>query len=279
MLRLKKYNLKSKAFTLFSLLFVLLFLSCDKVVELDLENGDPKIVIDAEIIWEKGTSGNQQSIKITRMAPYYSPTTPKVSGAQVRVENSKGDVFTFNESEPGLYVCTNFVPAIDMEYKLFVNVDGQTLTATEKLIAVPPVEKIDQEFMADVTGEDLIVVTFYYKDPANQANYYLTDYKSDILPYPEYTSTSDEFVNGNEINEKFTDTDLKPGKVLDITHRGVSKNFYNYMNLILEVTNSNPFAATPGNIRGNIINTSNANNFALGYFRVCEANKLTYVVK
>ena len=279
MLRLKKYNLKSKAFTLFSLLFVLLFLSCDKVVELDLENGDPKIVIDAEIIWEKGTSGNQQSIKITRMAPYYSPTTPKVSGAQVRVENSKGDVFTFNESEPGLYVCTNFVPAIDMEYKLFVNVDGQTLTATEKLIAVPPVEKIDQEFMADVTGEDLIVVTFYYKDPANQANYYLTDYKSDILPYPEYTSTSDEFVNGNEINEKFTDTDLKPGKVLDITHRGVSKNFYNYMNLILEVTNSNPFAATPGNIRGNIVNTTNANNFALGYFRVCEANKLTYVVK
>ncbi|KIO51762.1 DUF4249 domain-containing protein [Flavobacterium hibernum] len=279
MLRLKKYNLKSKAFTLFSLLFVLLFLSCDKVVELDLESGDPKIVIDAEIIWEKGTSGNQQSIKITRMAPYYSPTTPKVSGAQVRVENSKGDVFTFNESEPGLYVCTNFVPVIDMEYKLFVNVDGQTLTATEKLIAVPPVEKIDQEFMADVTGEDLIVVTFYYKDPANQANYYLTDYKSDILPFPEYTSTSDEFVNGNEINEKFTDTDLKPGKVLDITHRGVSKNFYNYMNLILEVTNSNPFAATPGNIRGNIINTTNANNFALGYFRVCEANKINYVVK
>lgn len=279
MLRLKKYNLKSKAFTLFSLLFVLLFLSCDKVVELDLENGDPKIVIDAEIIWEKGTSGNQQSIKITRMAPYYSPTTPKVSGAQVRVENSKGDVFTFNESEPGLYVCTNFVPAIDMEYKLFVNVDGQTLTATEKLIAVPPVEKIDQEFMPDITGPDLIVVTFYYKDPANQANYYLTDYKADILPYPEYGTTSDEFVNGNEISQKFTDADLKPGKVLDITHRGISKNFYNYMNLILEVTNSNPFAATPGNIRGNIINTTNANNFALGYFRVCEANKLTYVVK
>ena len=279
MLRLKKYNLKSKAFTLFSLLFVLLFLSCDKVVELDLESGDPKIVIDAEIIWEKGTSGNQQSIKITRMAPYYSPTTPKVSGAQVRVENSKGDVFTFNESEPGLYVCTNFVPAIDMEYKLFVNVDGQTLTATEKLIAVPPVERIDQEFMPDITGEDLIVVSFYYKDPANQANYYLTDYKSKLAAFPEYTSTSDEFVNGNEIVEKFSDADLKPGIVLDITHRGVSKNFYNYMNLILEVTNSNPFAATPGNIRGNIINTTNANNFALGYFRVCEANKINYVVK
>jgi hypothetical protein len=279
MLRLKKYNLKSKAFTLFSVLFVLLFLSCDKVVELDLETGDPKIVIDAEIIWEKGTSGNQQSIKITRMAPYYSTEVPKVSGAQVRVENSDGVIFTFNESEPGLYVCTNFVPAINMEYKLFVQVDGQSLTATEKLIAVPPIDRIEQEFMPDITGPDLIVVSFYYKDPVDQANYYLTDYKSDLFPYPEYSATSDEFVNGNEINEKFGDPDLKPGKIMEITHRGISKNFYNYMNLILEAASSNPFGAVPGNIRGNIINTTDTNNFALGYFRLCEANHILYTVK
>ncbi|MDA6068370.1 DUF4249 domain-containing protein [Flavobacterium sp. AC] len=279
MLRLKKYNLKSKAFTLFSLLFVLLFLSCDKVVELDLETGDPKIVIDAEIIWEKGTSGSEQTIKISRMAPYYSPTTPKVSGAQVRVENSDGVIFTFNESEPGLYKCTNFVPAIDMEYKLFVQVDGQTLTATEKLVAVPPIERVDQEFMADITGPDLIVVSFYYKDPADQVNYYLTDYKTDFLAYPDYSPSSDEFVNGNEIVEKYADTDLKPGKVLDITHRGISKNFFNYMNLILQASSSNPFGSVPANIRGNIINTTDTNNFALGYFRLCEANHIIYTVK
>ncbi|KQB42676.1 DUF4249 family protein [Flavobacterium aquidurense] len=279
MLRLKKYNFKNRAFTLFSLLSVLLFLSCDKLVELDLETGDPKIVIDAEIIWEKGTDGSKQTIKISRMAAYYSPDTPKVSGAQVRVENNDGTVFRFNESEPGLYVCNNFVPVLNMEYKLFVDVDGQSLTATEKLTSVTPIEKIDQEFMADITGPDLLVVTFYYKDPADQANYYLTDYKADFMPYPEYTVTSDEFVNGNEINEKFTDTDLKPGKILDITHRGISKNFYNYMNLILEAANSNPFGAVTGNIRGNIINTTDTNNFALGYFRLCESNHILYTVK
>lgn len=279
MLILKKYNFKSKIITLFSLLFVLLFLSCEKVVELDLEAGDPKIVIDAEIIWEKGTSGSEQSIKISRMASYYSADTPKVSGAQVRVENSNGDIFTFNESKPGLYVCTNFVPLINMEYKLFVQVDGQSLTATEKLISVPPVERIEQEFMPDISGSDLIVVTFYYKDPINEANYYLTDCKSDFLPFPDYGASSDEFVNGNEINEKFADTDMKPGKVLDITHRGISKNFYNYMNLILAVTNGNPFGAAPSTIRGNIINTTDTNNFALGYFRLCEANRISYTVK
>lgn len=213
------------------------------------------------------------------MASYYSADTPKVSGAQVRVENSDGAIFTFNESEPGLYVCTNFVPVINMEYKLFVQVDGQSLTATEKLIAVPPIDRVEQEFMPDITGPDLIVVAFYYKDPIDQANYYLTDYKSDFLLFPEYRATSDEFTNGNEINEKFADTDLKPGKILDVTHRGISKNFFNYMNLIFEASNSNPFAASPGNIRGNVINTTDTNNFALGYFRLCEANRISYTVK
>lgn len=276
---LKKYILKSKISTAFSFLSILLFLSCDKVVDLDLETGDPKIVIDAEILWEKGTTGSEQTIKISRMAPYYSAVTPKVSGAQVRVENSEGTVFTFNESAPGLYVCTNFVPVVNMEYKLYVNVDGQSLTAVEKLMPVPPIEKIDQEFMPDITGPDLIVVSFYYKDPADQANYYLTDYKSDFLVFPSYGTRNDEFTNGNEIVEKFADSDLTPGKTLDITHRGISQNFYNYMNLLLEASGSNPFAATPGNIRGNIINTTDANNFALGYFRLCEANKVSYVVK
>jgi hypothetical protein len=279
MQRLKKYNFKSKTITLFSFLFVLLFLSCDKVVELDLETGDPKIVIDAEIIWKKGTSGSQQSIKISRMAPYYNAKVPKVSGAQVRVENSNGAIFTFNESEPGLYVCTNFVPVINMEYKLFVQVDGQSLTAIEKLVSVPPIDRVEQEFMPDITGPDFIVVSFYYRDPVDQVNYYLTDYKSDLFLSPEYASSSDEFVNGNEINEKFGDPDLKSGKIMEVTHRGISKNFYNYMNLILGAANSNPFGAVPGNIRGNIINTTDTNNFALGYFRLCEANHVSYTVK
>lgn len=279
MLRLKKYNLINKGFTLFTLLFVLLFSGCSNIVELDLKAGDPKLVIDAQIIWEKGTDGSQQTIKISRMAPYYSPTIPKVSGAQVRVENTAGTIFTFNETEPGLYVCTNFVPVINMEYKLFVQVDGQSLTATEKLVSVPPIDKVEQELQPDISGPDFIVVSFYYKDPANEVNYYLTDYKVDYQAYPEYTATSDEFVNGNEINQKFGGTDLKPGKVMEITHRGISKNFYNYMNLILEAASSNPFGAVPGNIRGNIINTTDANNFALGYFRVCEANHVLYTVK
>lgn len=280
MQRLEKYNLKNKALTLLSFLFILLLSSCEDTVTLDLETGETKIVVDAEIIWQKGTTGNEQTIKISKTAPYYNNTTPKVSGAQVRIENKNGDVFTFNETEAGIYVCTNFVPVINMDYTLYVTAEGQSFTAVEKLTSVTPIDKIEQNIVPDFDGKDIIELTFYYKDPADETNYYLTDYKSAFLLFPEYELTDDELFNGNEISTRFSDSDkMKPGNIVDITHRGVSKNFYNYMNLILEVYGGSPFSIPPGNIRGNIVNTSDSNNFAFGYFRLCEADKVSYVVK
>ena len=280
MLKLEKYNFKNKALALLSLLFVLFFSSCEDVVTLDLETGETKIVVDAEIIWLKGTTGSEQVVKISKTAPYYNNTTPKVSGAQVRIENRDGDVFTFTETEPGSYVCTNFVPVINMDYTLFVTAEGQSFTAVEKLTSVTPIDKVEQEIVPDFGGEDVIEVTYYFKDPADEVNFYLTDYQSDFLIFPDYELTDDDFLNGNEINIRFSDEDkIKPGTILNITHRGISKNFYNYMNLLLEVYGGNPFSVPPGNIRGNIINTSDANNFAFGYFRLCEADNVSYVVK
>ncbi|MBF4518649.1 DUF4249 domain-containing protein [Flavobacterium sp. ANB] len=280
MQKLEKYNFKNKVLALFSLLFLVFFSSCEDVVTLDLETGETKIVVDAEIIWLKGTTGNEQTIKISKTAPYYNNTTPKVSGAQVKVQNSNGDVFTFNETEPGSYVCTNFVPVLNMNYTLFVTAEGQSFTAVEKLTSVTPIDRVEQKVVPDFGGEDVIELTFYYKDPVDETNFYLTDYKSDFLIFPEYELTKDELYNGNEINTRFSDEDkIQPGTVVDITNRGISKNFYNYMNLILDIYGGSPFSIPPGNIRGNIVNTSDANNFAFGYFRLCEADKVSYVVK
>jgi hypothetical protein len=280
MQKLKKYNFTNKAVILFSVVFVLFFSSCEETVTLDLETGETKLVIDAEIIWEKGTTGNEQTIKISKTAPYYNNTTPKVSGAQVRIENTDGDVFTFNETQPGFYVCTNFVPVINMNYTLYVVAEGQSFTAVEKLSSVTPIDKVEQKNVPDFGGEDVIELTYYYQDPVDEVNCYLTDYQSEFLIFPEYELTDDELINGNQISTRFSDEDkMKPGHTVNITHRGISKNFYNYMKLILEIYGGNPFSIPSGNIRGNIINTNDSNNYAFGYFRLCEADRVSYQVK
>ncbi|WP_290972035.1 DUF4249 domain-containing protein [Flavobacterium sp.] len=277
--KLKKYMM-NRALALISLLFVFSFASCEEVVNLDLPTGETKLVIDAEIIWKKGTDGKEQTIKISKTAPYYNNSTPKVSGAQVRIENGSGDVFTFNETEAGVYKCTNFVPVLNADYKLFITAEGQSFTAVEKLTSVTPITKIEQNIVPDFSGKDIIELTYYYNDPADEVNYYVTDYQSSFLIYPEYGITNDEFLNGNEISTRYSHEDkMKPGNTVTITHRGVSKNFYNYWKLILEASVSNPFSVPPGSIRGNIVNTSDINNYAFGYFRLCEADQVPYVVK
>lgn len=278
MKKFKKYNSKNKTLILFSLIFVLLLTSCEDVVTLDLDQPEPRIVIDAEILWNKKTSGNVQVIKISKMAPYYNTTVPKVSGANVKVKNSNGDIFIFTETEAGSYSCNNFVPVLNMDYTLDVEAEGKKFSATEKLISVSPIKKIEQGYKPSSTGPDIPELAFYYDDPADQANYYLITYKS-TGNFRYFDMNNDELTNGNELNNRISGDELKPGITIEITHRGISKNFYNYMNLIFEASGSNPFAATPGNIRGNIVNTTDPKDFALGYFRLCESNHVFYTMK
>ncbi|MFD0778445.1 hypothetical protein ACFQZF_08170 [Flavobacterium myungsuense] len=42
------------------IIFASFFNSCEDVVNVDLNAAPPKLVIDASINWEKGTSGNLQ---------------------------------------------------------------------------------------------------------------------------------------------------------------------------------------------------------------------------
>ncbi|KAF2515442.1 DUF4249 domain-containing protein [Flavobacterium salilacus subsp. salilacus] len=268
-----------KIFNCFAILFCLSLISCEDVIEVDLDTGEDKVVIDAEILWQKGTDGALQTINISRMAAYYNPNPPKVSGAQVYIENTDGIVFTFNETdEQGTYVCTNFIPELHKTYTLYVETDGQVYTATETMIPVSEINRIEQEQNGGFTGDEMEVAVFF-NDPVGEPNYYLTSFTTDILPYPDYELTEDELYDGNEIKNDFSEDKLKQGTSLEITLRGISQQFHNYMNLILEATDSSPFSTPPANIKGNILNQNNTGSEALGYFRLCESDTRYYVVQ
>ena len=83
------------------------------------------------------------------------------------------------------------------------------------------------------------------------------------------------------MQESYSHEDLKAGDKIDIKLYGVSKSYYNYMyKLILASGNDgNPFPTTPGAVRGNIINQTNTENYAFGYFRLAEVDTKTYTIK
>ena len=127
------------------LLAIVLFASCETKVDIPLNTANPKLVIDANILWQKGTSGTTQKIKLTTTTDFYSSTIPVVSGATVLITNSANTVFQFIETpNTGEYVCTNFNPVINENYTLSIQYAGQNYSATEKLLATPSINSVEQ---------------------------------------------------------------------------------------------------------------------------------------
>jgi len=266
----------------FVILIAVFFNSCEDVVQVDLKTNSPKLVIEASINWHKGTSGNQQKIRLTTTTGYYSNEIPKVSGAKIYIKNSSNAVFNFIETpNTGEYICVNFNPKINEIYTLTVISDGQKYMATETLKSVPLITKIVQNNQGGFTGDNIEVKAFY-NDPANVDNYYLYRYIYSNQIKSNYYVDEDLFFQGNEFFSVSQNSDLKSGDEVQISHFGISKTYYNYMRVIISIAGNNsgsPFQSPSATVRGNIINTSNFDNYALGYFSLSEVDAQSYIVQ
>ncbi|WP_274476506.1 DUF4249 domain-containing protein [Mangrovimonas aestuarii] len=260
----------------------ILFFSCEEVIDVETPTEAPRLVVDASINWVKGTTGNEQSIKLSLTAPYFQDNIPPANNAIVTITDQENNTYEFlEEGDTGIYKNNSFVPVINRTYVLYIEYDGETYTATESLKSVASIDFIEQKDNGGFSGED-IELKVYYTDPADEENYYLFEFNSDISEFPELQVYDDEFNNGNQIFAFYTDSDLETGHQVLIQNYGVSKQFYNYMFILLQQSSQEgggPFETMPATVRGNCINVTNPDNFPLGYFRLSEVDELTYTVE
>ena len=265
-----------------AILLSFFFHSCEEVVDVPLNTEKPRLVVDAGINWYKGTAGNEQKIKLTTTTGFYNQTIPLVSGATVFVKNSVNTVFDFIEiPNTGEYVCTTFIPQIDEIYTLTVISGGQTYTATETLKSLTPIQELIQKNDGGITGEDIEIRTFY-NDPILEENYYMFKFKYSNQVKIDYYVDEDRFYNGNSFFSVTNNDDLSAGDQVEITHFGISRTYYNYMTVLLSIAGNSgggPFQSPPATVRGNVVNQTNFDNYALGFFRLSEVDTRNYTIQ
>jgi len=268
-----------------SLLVLVLLMSCEDKVNISLDTANPKLVIDATILWQKGTSGNNQTIKLTTTTDYYSNVIPTVSGATVYIQDLSSllaIVYPFNETpNTGEYECNSFVPVLNHDYLLTVNYNGQTYKSTERLLATPTIESTPQQYTVQGFGGDVIQVKFFYQDNGLEVNNYLIGVKNSTKVIPEYGVVKDEFFQGNQMFGFYSDKKLKAGDQLLFSLEGISTRYFNYMEKLLSISGGGggrPFSTPPATLRGNIINKTNEDEYPLGYFHLSEIDTLHYTV-
>ena len=255
---------------------------CETVVDIDLNTMEPKLVIDAAIKWQKGTLGNVQTIKLSTTSSYYDTQIPKVSGATIFITDASNNVFNFVESNiAGSYVCSNFTPVLNRNYTLTVNSNGTTYTATETLKPVPQIDRIEQNNNTGFSGDATEIKTFYTDNGSTQ-DYYLFKFKPSYTIIPIYFAQEDISFQGNQILGLYRSNKLEPGQNFEITLSGISRQYYNYMRILISIAGNNsggsPFQSPSATVRGNIINTNNEANYPLGYFSLSEQDYRNYIV-
>jgi len=263
-------------------LFAILLFGCEKVVDIPLENANPKLVIDANIKWQKGTTGENQTIKLSLTNDFYTNEIAIASGATVTVTDSDNNIFDFIQvPDTPNYVCSNFIPEINKEYTLNVVYQGENYSSTSKLLATPDIINVQQETVPGIDGKDEIQLKFFFQDNGNENNFYLLGVNNPKKKLPEYGVVSDEFFQGN-VMFGFYASEVEQGKIINLNVRGITNSYYNYMAKLIAIssTNSgNPFATPPATLRGNILNQSNQDNYPLGYFSLSEIDSRNYLVQ
>ena len=267
------------------LIIVLFFSACTDVIDVEVPTEEAKLVIEASINWEKETSGGDQTIYLSKSTPFFDTngTVPVVGASVIITNNNDGSFFEFNDQNDGSYSTSNFIPVLNDNYTLEVMSEGETYNAQETFMPVVPILEVYQsteKFLPEV-----LEVNFDFLDPVEEENYYYIKFKEQADTFPRLLDFKDEFVNGNLIsvfnerqeNEDINQVEYAPGDTVDMELIGISKRYYEYIQLLINQSESGgPFDTTPVALRGNCTNQNDPNNFAYGYFRLTEVAKASY---
>lgn len=259
------------------LVSLLTLTSCEEIIDVDLETADSKLVIDAKI---ERIHTNETAEAITEVEVILSLTTAfneispsYVNNAVVSLTDlSSGVLYRMeNNLNDGRYhiILEDFEVLNDTEYLLTVIYNEETYEAREVLNPSVPIDNLFQikNNNAFSDPED-VAVNITFTDIEGPGSHYI--FKFDGV---NFLATDDEFIiDGAPFNFDFFHEEPEE-TFLTVNLLGSDELTNNYVDSVIELaegSNNGPFGTVPFGIRGNIVNTTNSDNFPFGYFRINE---------
>jgi hypothetical protein len=249
-------------------------LSCKKVINLDLKNAAPQIVIQGEV-----TNLPQRfTVNITQTVDFSAANNfPPVTGADVIITDSTTGVsYNFQEVDSGVYTSVVTPEGVPLHtYNLKVTSHGQVYTASSTMPGAVPLDSVTFAENVNFNGNLETNAVANFQDPPGIANYYQFTEVVDGRPIPDIFVFDDRLSDGRYIQYPlFNDSAyLQKGDNLMVNMYCVDANVYNYFYTLMNVTaNANFQTATPANP------VSNLTNGALGYFSAHTVQTIQLVV-
>jgi hypothetical protein len=253
-------------FRLAALSLILLFallpaLSCKKVINVDLNDAAPKIVIEGEVTDQVGPF----TVKVTQTVPFSASNEfPGVTGAVVTITDSANAlVYPLAEKSPGNYSTSTLRGFPGHTYLLSVAVGGKTYTASSKMPFAVKLDSVGFAENRDINNNKEINAVVNFQDPTGLGNDYRFVEHVGTRLVPDIFVFEDRLSDGRYIQQALYNDSayLQKGDTLTVDMYCIDPAIYHYFFALLQVAGDNNFqTATPANPDTNI------SGGALGYF-------------
>lgn len=284
-------------------LSIVLFISCEDVIDVELPENDTRLIINGVIRVDESQEFLPIEIVVSESSSFFDENTAATIESAIIYYGTPspdapeilegGGVSNLAELEPGSGKWVpdpNFdadqrirVSSIDEGdvFQLIIQTTEEQYFATTTYVKSVPIDSLEQGDETLFSGDETEVIVSF-TDRADSDDFYVLD-----LDFGEFLVTEDEFYQGQTfIFSYFYDNDLaiNTSSVVNISLLGADEQFYNYMNQIIVQSGGDqgPFQTPAATVRGNIINITGidndeivdnverSDNFVLGYFAIVE---------
>ena len=257
--------MKFALITLVSFMFLLGISSCEKVIKIDLNDTEQKVVIEGTIL----RGDTLQRIRITKTQNFDESTNPPpVDDAVVTVVDDLGNAATFTSVGNGWYQVTSYPGVEGRTYTLSAVVDGTTYSGSSTMPFYQPLADLLVDFYP-FGSDTLIAVVPAHFDQQGIANYYQFHVYRNGKRDKGIFIQDDQFTDGNLTIQPLFVQDLVVGDTVRVDFFCIDKPVHTYFNQLSVNLSS---SATPANP------ISNLSGGCLGYFSARTFDTKTVVI-
>lgn len=220
--------------------------ACEKVIDVDLNSVNPKLVVQGNINQLPGPYfvTLNQSLNFDE-----SNNFPPVQNAFVTISDNLGDVDTLTEVQSGVYATTHLQGIPGNTYTLSVNVAGEIYTSVSTMPQYVELQGLNFLNFTGPLGNQRMFTVPVFQDPAGQENFYRYILRVNHLTSESIFLLSDQDYDG-QLNTRALrsfDPQIQSGDSVWVEMRCVDESVWNYFDGLRESGGGNPLnqPATP----------------------------------
>ena len=274
-LRMKISHLDSLHILLL-LLIIFVFPGCQKVINVDLNEAAPRIVIEGTINDRRGP----YTVTISKSGSYFNqPVLPPVTGAVAIITDNSGITDTLKEVNSGIYISSKIRGIPGKTYSLKVMSENQeyegssTMFSHVNLDSLTLVRSDPQRF--DFGGNNQkeipLEIHCFFRDPLEKNFYRIKVFRNDSINTQNYRLFDDQYTNGQVTELRVAHANA--GDKYRVELYSLDSKTYGYYRTLEDLIFTNPvFGSTPANPDNNL------SNGALGYFGAFAVSVKTIII-